>query len=195
MARSTRTAKPAITTSAEHLHAENYIHLNIYFLFGITMLVNMRYWHCHSKKFIINILFLFHRYGLECLFRFYSYGLEKKFRQEIFKDFQEETKKDYESGKTNKRTKQNLLYLAIVTLNLLVNREFITFFFRADHWRPQASIMVLDEGWGTMYSKKACPVRCRKILLSVSFVELYFVVIFLWQTWLLADVSLCGNSM
>uniref|UniRef100_A0A452QWU6 Uncharacterized protein n=1 Tax=Ursus americanus TaxID=9643 RepID=A0A452QWU6_URSAM len=37
-------------------------------------------------------------YGLECLFRFYSYGLEKKFRQEIFKDFQEETKKDYESG-------------------------------------------------------------------------------------------------
>lgn len=39
-----------------------------------------------------------YRYGLECLFRFYSYGLEKKFRQEIFKDFQEETKKDYESG-------------------------------------------------------------------------------------------------
>lgn len=38
------------------------------------------------------------RYGLECLFRFYSYGLEKNFRQEIFKDFQEETKKDYESG-------------------------------------------------------------------------------------------------
>lgn len=37
-------------------------------------------------------------YGLECLFRFYSYGLEKKFRPEIFKDFQEETKKDYESG-------------------------------------------------------------------------------------------------
>uniref|UniRef100_A0A8C5RYJ1 La-related protein 1 n=1 Tax=Laticauda laticaudata TaxID=8630 RepID=A0A8C5RYJ1_LATLA len=37
-------------------------------------------------------------YGLECLFRFYSYGLEMKFRQEIFKDFQEETKRDYESG-------------------------------------------------------------------------------------------------
>ncbi|KAK2116196.1 La ribonucleoprotein domain member 1B [Saguinus oedipus] len=36
--------------------------------------------------------------GSECLFRFYSYGLEKKFRREIFKDFQEETKKDYESG-------------------------------------------------------------------------------------------------
>lgn len=28
-----------------------------------------------------------------------------------------------------------------------------------------------------MYSKKACPVRCGKILLSVSFVELYFVVL------------------
>lgn len=70
----------------------------------------MRYWYCHGKK-IISILFLFHRYGLECLFRFYSYGLEKKFRQEIFKDFQEETKKDYESGN---KTKNNLFYLFIV---------------------------------------------------------------------------------
>lgn len=39
------------------------------------------------------------RYGLECLFRYYSYGLERKFRAEIFKDFQEETIKDYEAGK------------------------------------------------------------------------------------------------
>lgn len=69
------------------------------------MLVSMRCWHCYSKNFIRNISFLFHRYGLECLFRFYSYGLEKKFRQEIFKDFQEETKKDYESGKINKHNK------------------------------------------------------------------------------------------
>lgn len=38
------------------------------------------------------------RYGLECLFRFYSYGLEKKFRKEIFEDFQQETKRDYEAG-------------------------------------------------------------------------------------------------
>lgn len=38
------------------------------------------------------------RYGLECLFRYYSYGLEKKFRPDIFKDFQEETMKDYEAG-------------------------------------------------------------------------------------------------
>lgn len=41
---------------------------------------------------------LFLRYGLECLFRFYSYGLERKFRPDIFKDFQEETTKDYEAG-------------------------------------------------------------------------------------------------
>jgi hypothetical protein len=41
-----------------------------------------------------------HRYGLECLFRYYSYGLEKKFRLDIFKDFQEETVKDYEAGKS-----------------------------------------------------------------------------------------------
>lgn len=39
------------------------------------------------------------RYGLECLFRYYSYGLEKKFRPDIFKNFQEETMKDYEAGK------------------------------------------------------------------------------------------------
>lgn len=32
-ARSTKTAKPAITTSAKHLHAENYILLNIHFFF------------------------------------------------------------------------------------------------------------------------------------------------------------------
>lgn len=41
---------------------------------------------------------LCHRYGLECLFRYYSYGLERKFRPDIFKDFQEETMKDYEAG-------------------------------------------------------------------------------------------------
>ena len=38
------------------------------------------------------------RYGLECLFRFYSYGLEKKFREDIFQDFQEETLRDHDSG-------------------------------------------------------------------------------------------------
>ena len=42
--------------------------------------------------------FFFLRYGLECLFRFYSYGLEKKFRPDIFKEFQQETIKDYEDG-------------------------------------------------------------------------------------------------
>ena len=39
------------------------------------------------------------RYGLECLFRYFSYGLEKRFRQEVFNDFQEETLRDYESSK------------------------------------------------------------------------------------------------
>lgn len=95
-----------LITSAKHLHTKNYVHINIYFLLAIiydmfvSLLLNMRCY-CHRKIFIMNILFLFYRYGLECLFRFYSYGLEKKFRQEIFKDFQEETKKDYESGKKN----------------------------------------------------------------------------------------------
>jgi hypothetical protein len=39
------------------------------------------------------------RYGLECLFRFFSYGLEKKFRPEVYQDFQAETIADFESGK------------------------------------------------------------------------------------------------
>lgn len=39
-----------------------------------------------------------YRYGLECLFRFYSYGLEKRFREDVFKDFQNETLKDYATG-------------------------------------------------------------------------------------------------
>lgn len=41
----------------------------------------------------------FFSYGIECLFRFYTYGLEKQFRLEVFKHFEEETLRDYESGK------------------------------------------------------------------------------------------------
>lgn len=44
---------------------------------------------------ILNVCF---RYGLECLFRYYSYGLERKFRPELYKDFQAETIRDYENG-------------------------------------------------------------------------------------------------
>ena len=44
------------------------------------------------------ISLLFVRYGLECLFRFYSYGLERKFKTELFKDFQAETIRDHEQG-------------------------------------------------------------------------------------------------
>ena len=35
---------------------------------------------------------------MECLFRFFSYGLERKFRPELFKDFQQETVRDCEVG-------------------------------------------------------------------------------------------------
>ena len=41
---------------------------------------------------------MFSRYGLECLFRFYSYGIEKKFRQELFDDFQTFTLDDFKIG-------------------------------------------------------------------------------------------------
>jgi la-related protein 1 len=39
-----------------------------------------------------------YHYGLQCLFRFYSYGLEKRFRPLIYRDFEEYTLRDYESG-------------------------------------------------------------------------------------------------
>lgn len=48
----------------------------------------------HLVTFVID----FFRYGLECLFRFYSYGLEKRFKPNLYQDFQEETMRDYESG-------------------------------------------------------------------------------------------------
>ena len=32
------------------------------------------------------------------MFRFYSYGLEKKFRPDLYRDFQAETLRDCESG-------------------------------------------------------------------------------------------------
>ena len=41
---------------------------------------------------------IYFRYGIECLFRFYSYGLEKKFREDVFRDFQTDTMDDYEAG-------------------------------------------------------------------------------------------------
>ena len=51
-------------------------------------------------KGLFTIKITFFRYGLECLFRFFSYGLEKRYRAELFKDFQEETIRDYENGKS-----------------------------------------------------------------------------------------------
>lgn len=38
------------------------------------------------------------RYGLECLFRFYNFGLERKFRPNVYLDFQEETMNDVKRG-------------------------------------------------------------------------------------------------
>ena len=47
---------------------------------------------------ILKLFCYFERYGLECLFRFYSYGLERKFRPDIYKEFQSETLRDYDEG-------------------------------------------------------------------------------------------------
>ena len=57
------------------------------------------------------------RYGIECLFRFYSYGLERRFRAELYDDFESETIRDYENG----------LYRAVCYSNLSV--VVITFTF------------------------------------------------------------------
>ena len=57
------------------------------------------FFHLISKlKLVILTELLFLRYGLECLFRFYSYGLEKKFRPNLYIDFQTETLKDFQTG-------------------------------------------------------------------------------------------------
>ena len=45
-----------------------------------------------------DVVLLCFRYGLECLFRFYSYGLEKRFRLDVYNDFQEETISDYDNS-------------------------------------------------------------------------------------------------
>lgn len=63
---------------------------------GLFATVSLALKHCS-----FTVVVLCCRYGLECLFRYYSYGLEKKFRPDIFKDFQEETMKDYEAGEQN----------------------------------------------------------------------------------------------
>lgn len=59
-----------------------------------------KYASCASlpKGLILTLHWTDNRYGLECLFRFYSYGLEKKFRPEVFKDFQQLTMEDYNLG-------------------------------------------------------------------------------------------------
>lgn len=54
--------------------------------------------HRSSPVVVVVVVALRGRYGLECLFRFYSYGLEKRFRLDLFKDFQEETLRDFEKG-------------------------------------------------------------------------------------------------
>ncbi len=36
------------------------------------------------------------RYGMECIFRFYSYGLEKKFKEDLYRDFEDMTLRDFE---------------------------------------------------------------------------------------------------
>ena len=63
-------------------------------LLTLKSAINYYYYYYYG---IIVTLYLF-RYGLECLFRFYSYGLERKFRPDLYRDFQQETLKDCEAG-------------------------------------------------------------------------------------------------
>jgi la-related protein 1 len=39
-----------------------------------------------------------YNYGMECLFRFWSYGLEKRFKAEIYSDFEEAALRDYKNN-------------------------------------------------------------------------------------------------
>lgn len=68
------------------------------------------------------------RYGVECLFRYYSYGLEKRFRQDLYKDFQEEVIRDYENGtKIIKCFAGVLLQIFIYLLNAPFNVILVTY--------------------------------------------------------------------
>ena len=69
------------------------------------------------------LLFFSLRYGLECLFRFYSYGLEKKFKADLFKDFQTETMRDHDQGmpKFSFDLKIYIIHNAAVNRNLPLN--------------------------------------------------------------------------
>ena len=80
-----------LPSSDDLLHAHIYIHTHLLY-------IPLHYigW-CNVKKIPQTSLSI-SRYGLECLFRFYSYGLEKKFRTELFNDFQVETLKDHDTG-------------------------------------------------------------------------------------------------
>ena len=53
----------------------------------------------HKEAQFITVFFSVCRYGVECLFRYYSYGLEKRFRGDLFRDFQEDVIRDYENGR------------------------------------------------------------------------------------------------
>eukprot|EP00959_Pyramimonas_sp_CCMP1952_P225812 4721972-Pyramimonas_sp.AAC.1 len=37
-------------------------------------------------------------YGMECLFRFYSYGLEKRFRMDLYREFEEVALREYHTN-------------------------------------------------------------------------------------------------
>uniref|UniRef100_A0A8C3UTU5 Uncharacterized protein n=1 Tax=Catharus ustulatus TaxID=91951 RepID=A0A8C3UTU5_CATUS len=82
------------------------------------------------------------RYGLECLFRYYSYGLEKKFRPDIFKDFQEETIKDYEAGQLYGLEKFWAFLKYSKAKNLDINsklQEYLSKFKRLEDFRVDVS--------------------------------------------------------
>uniref|UniRef100_A0A8D0HDR1 Uncharacterized protein n=1 Tax=Sphenodon punctatus TaxID=8508 RepID=A0A8D0HDR1_SPHPU len=93
-----------------------------------------------------------YRYGLECLFRYYSYGLEKKFRPDIFKDFQGETIKDYEAGQLYGLEKfwTFLKYSKAKNLNIDCRlQEYLSKFRHLEDFRVDSP--VLEEGGHKRY--------------------------------------------
>ena len=53
------------------------------------------------------------RYGIECLFRYYSYGLERKFKKDLYRDFEEEVLRDYHNGEFVEKTWKRLTIFPI----------------------------------------------------------------------------------
>lgn len=95
---------------------------------------------------------------MECLFRFYSYGLEKKFRADLFRDFEEETLRDVE---------RDQLY------GLEKFWAFLKYYKKAGSLTVDPKVQLKLEKYKTVEDFRVEMVRmCSRVLVTVSFMTI-----------------------